>query len=110
MERVKVEAKTEVKVTPYCKVEYRDCYDLDYYRSLMMHAQLDSLCEHFHIPDAISMKALGRKVLPREVHEDLNKISFLLITLECRVRLLLALFVSWLLSELLLHPLQVSLS
>lgn len=61
--------------------------------------------EHFHIPNAISMKAQMRNMLPREAREDLDEIPFSLIALECGVRLPLASFIRQLLSKLSLHPL-----
>lgn len=109
----KVRGETKVVgVTPrehsFWVLEHYSYYDLDYCRSFVTQAQLDSLHEHFHILKAISMRALRRNVLPQEAHEDLNEILFSLIALECRVRLPLALYVRQLLSELSLHLLQVS--
>lgn len=48
---------------------------LDYYGSIVTQAQLDKLREHFHIPNAILMRALGRDALPKDGHEDLDEIS-----------------------------------
>lgn len=56
------------------------------------------------------MRALGKNVLPQKAHEELKKISFPLVVLECEVRHPFALFVRQLLSKLSLNPLQVSLS
>lgn len=49
-------------------------------------------------------------MLFQEARENLDKISFPLVMLEYRLRLPLAPYARWLLSELPLHPLQVSLS
>lgn len=112
----KVEVKAGVKAKVAHKeyffrvVKHRNHYDLNYCRSLVTQAQLDSLRKHPCIPNAIFMSSLGRNVLPREAHEDLDKILFPLIMLKCGMRLLFAPFVRQLLSELSLHPLQVSLS
>lgn len=63
-----IEVKAEVEVTlkeySFKVMEYYDRCDLDYYRSSVTQAQLDSLHEHLHIPSAISMSALRRNVLP----------------------------------------------
>lgn len=107
---VEAEAKTEVALEEYSfrVVERRSPYNFDYSRSIVIQAQLNSLCEHLNVPSIISIRALRRNELPRDSYEELNKILFLLITLEYKVRLPLALFVRRLLSELPLHPFQVS--
>lgn len=92
-----------VKVMEPCRSYLLDCR-----RSIVMQAQLDKLRKHLHIPHVILVKASKRGELLQQTHEELGEIAFLMVTLECRVKLLLAPFVRRLLSELPLHPLQVS--
>lgn len=55
------EAEAEVEVAPkeysFRVVERRNCCNLDYYRSPVTQAKLDSLHECLHVPNAISTRA-----------------------------------------------------
>lgn len=75
----------------------------------MTQAQLDVLRTQFNIFSAITMRALKPNELLDNALEGMDEIPFLTMAFECKVRLPLALFVRRFLSQLPLHPFQVSL-
>lgn len=106
---VKVKVKTEINSKRHFVkvVEHHNLCLLDCHKSLVMQAQLDEICEHFYVPHAILIRALGRGKLPQHAYKELDKIPFPVAALKCRVRLSLAPFMRRLLSELSLHSFQV---
>lgn len=107
---VKVKAKVTFREHSFSIVEHREPYHLDYCRSTVTQAQLDELYTHFKIPQAIKMRVSREDESPRGGREYWDKIPFSVIVLECSVRFPLASFIRMLLSELSLHPFQVSLA
>lgn len=83
---------------------------LDYHVSSITQAELDELCDRFRVPRVISMRALKMGEVLQQARWELGEITFPTVALEYEVRLLLAPFIRRLLSEFLLHPLQVSLA
>lgn len=73
-----------------------------------MQAKLDELRNRFYVPRAISMRAPMMGEVPQQAHKELGEIAFLIVALECGVRLPLAPFIGRLLSDFSLHPLLVS--
>lgn len=81
-------------------------HDLDFRVSKVTQRQPDTLCTYFKILSTITMRVPTYRELPLSSRED--EIAFLMIGFDCGVKLPLAPFVRWILSELPLHPLQVS--
>lgn len=73
--------------------------------SVVTQVELDKLHHRFHILHSISIRDPEMGELPLRAHKELGKITFLIITLEYEVRLLLAPFVKRLLNEFPLYPL-----
>lgn len=86
-----------------------DC-GLEHYASKMSQAQLDGLRVLLCVPPSISMRALACNELFHDAIEANNEILFPMATLECGVRLSLAPLLWQLLSNIPLHPIQMSLA
>lgn len=78
----------------------RSAFDLASYTSRVMQRQLST---QFNIPPTITMRAPTKGVLLFSIKED--EVAFLVIALDHRVRLPLALFMRRFLSEAPFHPL-----
>lgn len=82
--------------------------DLECRISNINQAQLDSLCVLLHIPTEILMRVLAHDELFHNARDDVNEIPFLMAPFKCGVRLSFIPLLRQFLSEMPLHPLQVS--
>lgn len=84
--------------------------DLESRVSNVTQAQLDNLHALLHIPVEILMWAPAYSELFHNSRDDMNKVPFLVFAFECGVRLPLTPLLKQFLSEMPLHPLEVSLT
>lgn len=55
-------------------MEHCNPRNLDFCKSIVMLAQLDTSCKRLNVPNTISMRSLRRNVMPRNAREELNEI------------------------------------